>query len=66
MTRHTLTIAACLALAAGPLFAAGSLAKPVVGEAHPEFTLRSAETGKPASLSDFRGKKVLLIHWAGW
>lgn len=31
----------------------------------PDFTLPDAE-GKMHSLSDFRGKKVLLITWASW
>jgi len=31
----------------------------------PNFTLPD-KTGKPHSLSDFRGKKVLLITWASW
>jgi AhpC/TSA family len=39
---------------------------PRVGEHHPEFTLPDMQTGKPVSLADFRGKKVLLIHFASW
>jgi hypothetical protein len=39
---------------------------PKVGARHPEFTLPDIQTGKPVSLSDFRGKKVLLIHFASW
>jgi hypothetical protein len=31
----------------------------------PDFTLPDVN-GKPHSLSDFRGKKVLLITWASW
>ena len=31
----------------------------------PEFTLPDTH-GKPHSLSDFRGKKVLLVTWASW
>lgn len=31
----------------------------------PNFTL-SDKNGKPHSLADFRGKKVLLITWASW
>jgi len=31
----------------------------------PDFTLPDAN-GKPHSLSDFRGKKVLLLTWASW
>ena len=36
------------------------------GQRHGEFTLPDIETGKPVSLSDFRGKKVLLIQFASW
>jgi hypothetical protein len=31
----------------------------------PDFTLAD-RSGNPVSLSDFRGKKVLLITWASW
>lgn len=39
---------------------------PAVGDRHPDFTLPSIADGKPVSLSDFRGKKVLLIQFASW
>ena len=39
---------------------------PREGHRHPEFTLPDICTGKPVSLSDFRGKKVLLIQFASW
>ena len=39
---------------------------PRVGQAHPDFTLPNIENGKPVSLSQFRGKKVLLIQFASW
>ena len=51
------------------LAAAGSARadySPKAGDRHPDFTLANIETGKPVSLSDFRGKKVLLIHFASW
>ena len=41
-------------------------ASPTVGERHPEFTLAEIATDKPVSLSDFRGKKVLLVQFASW
>jgi hypothetical protein len=37
-----------------------------IGQRHGDFTLPDIRTGKPVSLSDFRGKKVLLIHFASW
>jgi hypothetical protein len=39
---------------------------PKLGARHPEFTLPDIRTGRPVSLSDFRGQKVLLIHFASW
>lgn len=41
-------------------------APPNVGDRHADFTLPSIADGKPVSLSDFRGKKVLLIQFASW
>ena len=41
-------------------------ASPQVGQRHADFTLASIADGKPVSLSDFRGKKVLLIQFASW
>ena len=46
------------ALAGGP--------PPTVGQHYVAFTLPDIETGKAVSLSDFRGKKVLLIQFASW
>jgi hypothetical protein len=43
-----------------------SAAPPKAGERHADFTLANIADGKPASLSDFRGKKVLLIQFASW
>jgi hypothetical protein len=40
--------------------------EPNVGERHADFTLPDILTGKPVSLSDYRGKKILLIHFASW
>jgi peroxiredoxin len=39
---------------------------PKVGEKHPDFTLPRIDDGARVSLSDFRGKKVLLIQFASW
>ena len=44
---------------------AGSYA-PTVGERHPDFTLPAIGDRRPVSLSNFRGKKVLLIQFASW
>ena len=39
---------------------------PKVGERHPDFTLPTIGDRTPTSLSNFRGKKVLLIQFASW
>jgi len=40
--------------------------QPKTGERHPDFTLPRISDGQALSLSDFRGKKVLLIQFASW
>ncbi|QDV32549.1 peroxiredoxin family protein [Tautonia plasticadhaerens] len=37
-----------------------------VGRRHPDFTLPRIDGRSPVSLSDLRGKKVLLIQFASW
>ena len=39
---------------------------PENGQPHADFVLPSIEDGSPVRLSDFRGKKVLLLHFASW
>jgi peroxiredoxin len=39
---------------------------PQVGDAHPDFILPQIDSRQPVSLSQFRGKKVLLINFASW
>lgn len=39
---------------------------PVIGKPHPDFLLPNIDTKKPTRLSDYRGKKVLLVHFASW
>ena len=44
----------------------GGAYAPRVGRSHPEFTLPNIADGQPVSLSQFRGRKVLLIHLSSW
>lgn len=37
-----------------------------VGKPFPPLVLPSLEDGKPASVSDFRGQKLILHIWASW
>ena len=40
--------------------------QPVVGQAHPDFEFPEIATGSLLRLSDLRGQKVVLIHFASW
>lgn len=40
--------------------------QPAVGEPHPDFILPSIVDRAAVRLSDLRGKKVLLVHFASW
>ncbi len=40
--------------------------EPQVGKPHPDFALPRIDDGKPLLLSELRGKKVLLLHFASW
>ena len=63
---RTLTIAAVAALAIGA--AVPALAEEVgtrEGQVHPDFSLPDLD-GKLTRLSSFRGRKVLLFHFASW
>ncbi len=61
-------MARCFILSLGLLvFSNLASAAPVkVGERHADFILANIADGKPVALSDFRGKKVLLIQFASW
>ena len=40
--------------------------RPKIDDGHPDIVLPRIDNGKPLKLSDYRGKKVLLIHFASW
>lgn len=40
--------------------------QPVVGEVHADFVLPKIDDRQPIWLSQFRGRKVLLIQFASW
>jgi len=46
--------------------AAAQTYPPQVGTVHPDFVLPQIDSRQPVSLSQFRGKKVLLINFASW
>jgi hypothetical protein len=45
---------------------AGAGYSPRVGAEHADFVLPSIVDGAPVSLSQYRGRKVLLVHFASW
>ncbi len=58
----------CVCLTLVPLSARADEEPPIgtaVGEAYPDFVLPTLE-GNDVRLSDYRGKKVLLLHFASW
>jgi peroxiredoxin len=57
-------MAVVLTALAGP--AAADTYSPRVGERHVNFTLPAIDDGRPISLEQLRGKKVLLIQFASW
>jgi hypothetical protein len=65
MTNPSTTLLTLLGLALAGLIPPHGYT-PQVGERHAEFTLPDLQAGKPVSLADFRGKKVLLIQFASW
>lgn len=40
--------------------------RPIEGQPHPDFVLPSIDDQHLVQLSGFRGKKVLLLHFASW
>jgi hypothetical protein len=66
MRKLVLTLATCgMVMGASARAPAASYA-PKVGQRHPDFTLPRIGDRAPVSLSDFRGRKVLLIQFASW
>ncbi len=66
MNFQTLALMACLFFFVGPHVMAGPSYPPRIGELHPDFVLPRIDNHSPVSLSQFRGKKLLLIHFASW
>ena len=66
MRKLALALAACGMILGSTGRASAASYAPKVGEKHPDFTLPRIDDGVPVSLSNFRGKKVLLIQFASW
>jgi hypothetical protein len=61
---HPLQVALLLLLGNASLFGAGYA--PHVGQSHPDFLLPRIDNGEPMCLSQYRGQRVLLVHFASW
>ena len=66
MWKPVLALAACGMVLGWSTRARAASYAPKVGQRHPDFTLPRIDDGAPVSLSNFRGKKVLLIQFASW
>ena len=66
MRKLVLMLAACGMILGSTWRASAASYAPKVGEKHPDFTLPRIDDGAPVSLSNFRGKKVLLIQFSSW
>ncbi len=66
MLRVTLILIGTLTIGASISCAQATRYTPRVGQVHPDFVLPSIEDGAAIKLSDFRGKKVILMHFASW
>ena len=66
MRKLALALAACGMLLGSTSRVSAAPYAPKVGERHPDFTLPTIGDRTPVSLSNFRGKKVLLIQFASW
>jgi len=62
--RATLILALCMF--AQSTSAADDWYKPTVGKPHADFILPRIDNREPVSLSQYRGRKVVLIHFASW
>ncbi len=68
MVRHVflaVTIVNMLAVGTGPAYAEKATVGRGVGQFFPDFVLPDLNGGH-GSLSDYRGKKILLINFASW
>jgi hypothetical protein len=66
MQKLVFAFATCGMLLGSPSRASAAPYAPKVGQRHPDFTLPTIGDRAPVSLSNFRGKKVLLIQFASW
>lgn len=62
-----LAVAAATVLVATPLDAQDTAMRVKIGEAAPDFKLKDVSTGKTYTLSEYKGKQVVILEfWATW
>ncbi len=66
MRAATILLLVSTAVGQSPTRSPATASKAKVGEPHPQIVLPAADGTGPIALSGFRGKKVLLIHFASW
>ena len=65
--RRTPAVLAAILLAALAAHRTAVAAPPIeVGQPFPDLVLPALDDGRPLSIADFRGKKVLLLVFASW
>ncbi|MBK8915378.1 MAG: hypothetical protein IPM64_12400 [Phycisphaerales bacterium] len=65
-TRHTVLFVVTALLAAAPATAQAQLGRIEVGRPFPDERFQALKDGRPTSLSDSHGKRVLLLVFASW
>jgi peroxiredoxin len=53
-------------LAPAPVAAQSPFGRIEIGQAFPDVTFSGLKDGRPASLLDFRGQRVVLLVFASW
>ena len=64
--RHSFLLTLLISLLLGGTAALAQDYKPVVGEPHPPVVFKTIQHDRVVSLSDYRGKKVVLVNFASW
>lgn len=66
MNKMKVIVAGAALLAMSGVAAQADPPKFAIGEPFPDLTLPSLEDGSPASITVFRGKKIILHVFASW
>lgn len=64
--QRTLALALPALLAVIPTAAHGQIGRVAIGSPFPDDRFPALKDGRPASITNFRGKRVLLLVFASW